>query len=83
MLIMMAPMTQGMGPIVPVADTDRTEIMPSTTISQNQILLAQNEENTAGDKAPGSPAANDPVSEPESGPDTDQRTHPPNRNRHP
>ena len=71
--IMMAPMTQGMGPVVPGADTDRTGIMPSTTVNQNQILLAENEKNTAGDKAPGSTGANDPVSEPESGPETDSK----------
>ena len=66
--IMMAPMAQGMGPIAPGADTDRTEIMPSTTVSQNPILLAQNEENTGGDKAQGAPGANDPVSEPDTDP---------------
>jgi hypothetical protein len=73
MFIMMAPMTQGMGPIVPGTDTDRMEIMPSTTVSQNQILLAENKENTAGDNAQGAPGANDPVSEPESSPDTDPK----------
>ena len=73
MFIMMAPMAQGMGPILPGANTDRTEIMPSTTVSQNQILLAQNEENTAGDTAQETTGANDPVSEPESGPDTDPK----------
>ncbi len=72
-VLMMAPMTHGMGPITPVADTDRTEIMPSTTISQNPILLAENEENTAGDNAQGAPGANDPVSEPESGADADPK----------
>ena len=72
-VLTMAPMTQGMGPIVPEADTDRTEIMPSTTIRQNPILLAQNEENTAGGNAQGAPGANGPVSEPESGPDADPK----------
>ena len=73
MFIMMAPITRGMGPIVPGANTERTEIMLSTTISQNPILLAQNEENTAGGNAQEAPGANDPVSEPESGPDTDPK----------
>ena len=73
MFIMMAPMTQGMVPIVPGADTDRAEIMPSTTVSQNQILLAQNEVNTAEDNAQGPTGVNDPVSEPESGPETDSK----------
>ena len=71
--IMMAPMTQGMGPIVPGADTDRTGIMPSSTGSRNPILLAENEETTAGDKAQGATGVNDPASEPESGADTDPK----------
>ena len=70
MFIMMAPMTQGMVPIVPGADTDRTDIMPSATVSQNPILLAEDKENTAGEKAQGATGANEPVSEPESGPDS-------------
>ena len=72
-VLMMAPMARGMGPIVPGTDTVRTGFMPSTTVSQNQILLAENEKTTAGDKAQGSTGANDPVSEPESGPDTDPK----------
>ena len=72
-VLTMAPMAQGMGPIVPGADTDRTEMMLSTTVRQNLILLAENEENTVGDNAQGAPGANDPVSEPESGPDTDPK----------
>jgi hypothetical protein len=73
MLITMAPMNRGMGPITSGADIDRTEIMSSTTVRQKPILLAQNEENTAGDNAREAPGANDPVSEPESGPDTDPK----------
>ena len=72
-VLMTAPTIQGMGPILSGANTDRTGIMPSTTVSQNQILLAENEKTTAGDKAQGSTGANDPVSEPESGPDTDPK----------
>jgi hypothetical protein len=74
--IMMAPVAQGMGPVVPGADTDRAEIMPSSTVSQNQILLAQNEKNIAGGNAQGETGANAPVSEPESGPDTDPKDPP-------
>ncbi len=66
-------MTQGMGPILPGTNTDRTNIMPSTTVRQNPILLAEDKENTAADNAQGAPGANDPVSEPESGPDTDPK----------
>jgi hypothetical protein len=73
MFIMMAPMTRGMVPIVPGADTDRTDIMPSATVSQNPILLAEDKENTAGEKAQGATGANEPVSEPESGLETDNK----------
>ena len=72
-VLTMAPMTQGMGPIATGANNERTEIMPSITVSQNPILLAQNEENTAGDNAQGAPGANGPVTEPESGPDADPK----------
>jgi len=72
-VLTMAPMAQGMGPITSGVDIDRTEIMPSTAVSQNPILLAKNEENKAGDKAQGATGANDPVSEPESGPDSDPK----------
>ena len=68
MFIMMAPMTQGMGPIAPGANTDRSEIMPSTTAIQNPILLAENEETTAGDNAQGAPGTNDPSAKSESDP---------------
>lgn len=73
MFIMMAPTAQGMGPNAPRTDIDRTEIMPSTTVSQNPILLAEDKENTAGDNALGAPGAKDPVSEPETGPDSDPK----------
>ena len=48
-------------------------IIPSATVSQNPILLAENEKNTAGDNAQGAPGVNDPVSEPELGPETDNK----------
>ena len=73
MFIIMAPTAQGMGPTTLGADIDRTEIMPSTTVSQNPILLAQNEENTGGGNAQGAPGADDPVSEPESSPNADPK----------
>ena len=73
MLIMMSPMTPGMVPIVSGANTERTEIISSTTIRQNPILLAENEENTAGDNAQRVPGENGSASEPESGPDVDPK----------
>ncbi len=72
-VLTMAPMAQGMGPVVPGADTDRTGIMPSTTVSQNPNLLAENEENTGGSNAQEATGTNDPVSEPESGADSDPK----------
>ena len=72
-VLTMAPMAQGMDPITSGADIDRTEIMPSTTVRQNSILLAQNEKNTAGENAQGANGADDPVLEPESGPNTDPK----------
>jgi hypothetical protein len=73
MFITMAPMTQGMGPILPGADTDRREFMPSSTVRQNLILLAENEENTAEGNAQGATGADGSASEPESGPDADPK----------
>jgi hypothetical protein len=73
MFLTMVPMAQGMDPITLVADTDRTDIMSSTTVSQNPILLAENEGNTAGDNAQGATGANETVSEPESGPDSNPK----------
>jgi len=72
-VLTMAPMAQGMRPIESGANTDRREFMPSSTVRQNPILLAEDKENTAADNAQGAPGANDPVSEPESGPETDNK----------
>ena len=72
-VLMMALMTQGMGPILPGANVDRRESMLSTTLSQKAILLAQNEENTAGGNAQWAPGANGPVSEPKSGANADPK----------
>ena len=69
--IMMAPMTQGMRPIALGENPERTEIMPSSTISRGTVLLAQNKGNTAEDKAQGSAGSKEQVSEPESGPGAD------------
>ena len=68
--IMTAPMAQGMRPIAPGGNPERTEIMPSTTVRQKPMMLAENEENTAGGKAQTATGTKDPVSEPESGTET-------------
>jgi len=71
--IMIAQMTQGMGPIAPGENPGRTEIMPSSTVKQKPIMLAENEENTTGDKAQTATGTKDLVSEPGSGPETDNK----------
>ena len=71
--IMVAQMPGGMGPILPGANTDRGEIRPSTTVGQDPILLAAEAENTAGTNAQGATGADDQVSEPKSGSETDKK----------
>ncbi len=71
--MMIASMAQGMRPIAPVENRERTGIMPSTTIRQKPIMLAEIEENAAGDKAQTATDTKDRVSKPESDPDTDNK----------
>ena len=63
MFMMMAPMAQGIGSILSGTYTDRSEIMPSTTVNLNPILLAAGEEETAGDNPQGATVSDDQVSE--------------------
>jgi hypothetical protein len=72
-LIMAAPMAQGIRSIAPGEIPERTEIMPSTTAGQTPLMLAENEENTAGKKAQKTTGTNGRVSEPESGFETDNK----------
>ena len=74
--IMMVPLTQGMPPNAPLGNNEGTESMPATTVRQKPIMLAENEENTAGDKAQTATAIKDQVAKPESGPGTDQKDPP-------
>ena len=69
--IMTAPMAQGMRPTAPGETPARTEIMPSTTVRQKPMMLAENEENTAGEKA--QTATGTKSEESESGPETDPK----------
>ena len=71
--IMTAPMAQWMRPIAPGKTPERMEIMPSTTVSQKPMMLAENEENTAGGKAQTATGTKGRESEPESGPETDPK----------
>ena len=73
MFIMTAPMALGMGPIAPGENTERTEIRPSTTVRQKPMMLAENEENTAGEKAQTATGTKDPATETESGPESDNK----------
>jgi len=71
--IMTAPMAQGMHALAPGEIAERTKIMPSITVRQRQMMLAENEENTAGDKAQTATGIQDPASEAEPGPETDHK----------
>ncbi len=71
--IIVVPFTQGMAPIASAENSARTESMPSTTVRQKPMMLAENKENTAGDKAQTATGINDRASEPESGPGTDKK----------
>ena len=73
MFIISAPMAQGMSKDAPVKNPVRTETMPSTSVRQKPFLLAENKENTAGDKAQTATGIKDQVSDPESGPGTDKK----------
>ena len=69
--IIVVPFTQGIAPIAPAENSARTESMPSTTVRQKPMMLAENEENTAGDKAQTATGIKDQSSE--SGPGTDKK----------
>ena len=71
--IMMVPLTQGMPPNAPLGNNEGTETMPSTSVRQKPFMLAENEENTAGEKAQTATGIKDQVSHPESGPGTDKK----------
>ena len=71
--IMMAPMAQGMGSVAPGEYPARTEIVASTTARQMPIMLAENEEETAGEKAQTTTGSKDRGSEAGSGPETDNK----------
>ena len=71
--IMMVPLAQGMPPIVPPGNSERTESMPPTKLRQNPIILAENEENTAGDNAQTATGIKDQASDPQSSQGTDQK----------
>ncbi len=73
MLIMTAPMAQGMHSFAPGENPARREVMPSTTVWQKPIMLAQNEESTAADKDRTETGTKDRGSEAESGSATDHK----------
>ena len=71
--IMTAPMAQGMRPLAPGENPARREVMPSTTVWQKPIMLAQNEENTAGDEDRTATGTKERGSEAESGSAADHK----------
>jgi hypothetical protein len=74
--IMTAPMAQGMCPLAPGAPPARRAVTASTTVWQKPIVLAQNQENTAGDKDQTATGTKDRVSETKSGSATDHKDPP-------
>ena len=66
-------MAQGIRSIAPGENPARTEINPSPTVRQKPIVLAENEGNTAGDKTQTAIGTKDQASEPESGPESDNK----------
>ena len=77
LFIITAPMAQGMSKIAPVKNPVRTETMPSTSVRQKPFVLAENEENTAEERAQTATGTKDRESEPESGPETDNKEQSP------
>jgi hypothetical protein len=71
-VLIMAAVTQGKGPILLGKNTDRIESVFITTVSQSPILLAKDTENTAGEKTIEATAVDDQLAEPASGPQTDR-----------
>jgi hypothetical protein len=71
--IMTALMVQGMRPLAPGENRALREVMSATTVWQRPITLAQNEGTTTGDKDRTATGTKDPVSEAESGPETDSK----------
>ena len=51
----------------------RTEVMPSATVWQKPMMLAENEEDTAGEEAQTATGSKDRVSEAGSGPETENK----------
>jgi hypothetical protein len=74
--IITAPMAQGTGSIGLRENPGRTEIMPATIVRQKPMMLAENEENTAGEKAQTATGTKDTESEAQSGPETDNKEQP-------
>ena len=65
--IMTAPIAQGVCSLAPGAPPARRAVTASTNVWQKPILLAQNQENTAGDKDRTATGSKDRLSEAESG----------------
>ena len=71
--ILMAPMTLGMHPIVPMENSTLPEIITSAKAGLTPMILAENEKSTAGDKAKTAAGNGVPEKEPKSGPEVDSK----------
>jgi len=74
--IMTVPMARGMCPFAPGEIPGERKVIPSTTVWQKLIVLAQNEGNTTGDKDRTATGTKDRVSEAKSGSATDHKDPP-------
>ena len=70
---MIAPLAEGMHPIAPGETPEQTEINLSATVRQKPLMLVENEENAAEEKAQTATDTKGRESEPESGPETDPK----------
>jgi hypothetical protein len=73
MLIMTAPLAQGIRSIAPGENPARTQINPLPTVRQKPIVLAENEENTAENKTQTAIDTKDQAAEPEPDPESDNK----------
>ena len=71
--LMTAPMAQGIGLIGTEETTGQTKFLRAANVRQAPVKLAQNEENTNGEKAQTKTGTKDPVSAPESSSESDKK----------
>jgi hypothetical protein len=71
--ILIAPMTLGVHPMVPMDNTALPEIMSTAKARLKPVMLAENKKSAAGNNAQTTAGADGPEKEPESGPEADNK----------